>query len=504
MDPTTQTLTTLRDAIAANKLTATDATRAYLDRIATHDETLGACNDVFNERALARAAAVDAGEVTGPLAGVPVIIKDNIVVSYGRTTCSSKMLADFESPYDATVVEKLEAAGAVVLAKANMDEFAMGSSTESSVTRPARNPWDTTRVPGGSSGGSAVAVAADLCAAAVGSDTGGSIRQPAALCGVVGLKPTYGRVSRFGLVAYGSSLDQIGPITRSVPDAAALLNVIAGYDEKDSTSANTQTPDFTTDLDTPVEGLRLGIARQYMSEHNDPAIAAAIDNAVAFYKDAGATIVDVDLPHTDYGIPAYYVIATSEASSNLARYDGVHYGHRTASPDDLIDLYAASRAEGFGDEVKRRIMLGTYALSSGYYDAYYLRAQKVRRLIKQDFDRAFDGTNIDAIVCPTTPHPAWKIGEKTDDPLTMYLEDIYTVGANLAGIPGISIPCGTTDPTTDAPALPIGLQLLGPQFAEARLLRIARQFERAHPRNDPRNDPRIHPDGSPHPSPAAS
>lgn len=488
MDATAQTLTALRDAIASGDTTAADATRAYLDRIAAHDDSLGACNDVFNERAMQRAAAVDSGEVTGSLAGVPIVVKDNICASYGRTTCSSKMLGEFRSPYDATVVAMLEAAGAIVLAKANMDEFAMGSTTESSVTRPARNPWDTTRVPGGSSGGSAVAVAADLCAGAIGSDTGGSIRQPAALCGVVGLKPTYGRVSRFGLVAYGSSLDQIGPITRTVEDAAALLNVIAGYDPRDSTSSQETTPDFTADLDTPIEGLRLGIARQYMSEHNDPAIAAAIDSAVAFYKDAGATIVDVDLPHTDYGIPAYYLIATSEASSNLARYDGVHYGHRTASPEDLIDLYAASRAEGFGDEVKRRIMLGTYALSSGYYDAYYLRAQKVRRLIKQDFDRAFTDQNVDAIVCPTTPHPAWKIGDNADDPLKMYLEDVYTVSANLAGIPGVSIPCATTQASDAAPPLPIGLQLLGPQFAEARLLRIARQFELAH-----------HPAGSPRP-----
>ncbi|MBI1367969.1 MAG: Asp-tRNA(Asn)/Glu-tRNA(Gln) amidotransferase subunit GatA [Planctomycetes bacterium] len=473
MDVTQTTLTDLRDAIASREVTSTQATRAYLDRIAAHDKTLGAYTQVFEERAMQQAAAADAGKRPGVLAGVPIAIKDNLCSTFGRTTCSSRMLENFRAPYDATVVAKLEAAGAVILGKTNLDEFAMGSSCENSAFGVTRNPWDTDRVPGGSSGGSAVAVAADLCAASLGSDTGGSIRMPAALCGVVGLKPTYGRVSRFGLVAYASSLDQVGPFARNVKDAALMLNVIAGFDKMDSTSADAPVPDYLADLDKPIEGLKLGVARQYMSDANDPAVARAIEAAIGAYRNLGARIIEVDLPHTEYGIAAYYMVATAEASSNLARYDGVHYGHRTAKPDDLIDLYAASRAEGFGDEVKRRIMLGTYALSSGYYDAYYLRALKVRRLIKEDFDKAFE--QVDAIICPTTTHPAFRFGEKTDDPLAMYLNDVYTVNCNLAGIPGVSLPCGFSE--ADGVALPIGMQLLGPAMSEAKLLRTARMYE---------------------------
>jgi aspartyl-tRNA(Asn)/glutamyl-tRNA(Gln) amidotransferase subunit A len=481
MNPTETTLAELRDAIAGKAVTATDAVRAYLDRIEALEPTIQAFNEVYADRAIERAAAVDRGQITGPLAGVPIALKDNMCTTFGRTTCASKILADFQSPYDGTVSLKLEAAGAIIIGKTNMDEFAMGSSTENSGTHPTRNPWDTDRVPGGSSGGSAAAMAADFAAGTLGSDTGGSIRQPAALCGVVGIKPTYGLISRFGLVAFASSLDQIGPFARSVEDAALLLNVIAGHDPHDSTSAPESVsgplPDYAAGLDEPIDGLKIGIARQYMGEGNVPEVQAMMDEALAVYKDCGAEIVEVDLPHTEYGIPAYYIVATAEASSNLARYDGVHYGHRTEAPEDLIDMYAASRAEGFGEEVKRRIMLGTYALSSGYYDAYYLRALKVRRLIKQDFDRAFEQCH--AIICPTTPDPAFKFGEKTDDPLAMYLTDVYTVGAPLAGIPGISVPGGFAE--RDGRSLPIGLQLLGPTFSEGELLRVAKIFESVTP-----------------------
>ncbi len=479
-DPVTASAADIKDAIAAGDLTATDVTRAYLDRIESLNPSLNVYNETYANRATERAAAVDAGQVTGPLAGVPIALKDNLATTYGHTTCSSKILSGFQAPYTATTVEKLEAAGAIVLGKTNLDEFAMGSSTENSGFQPTRNPWDTQRVPGGSSGGSAAAVAADLAAASFGSDTGGSIRQPAALCGVIGLKPTYGLISRFGLVAFASSLDQIGPFTHTVTDTALMLNAIAGHDPRDSTSADLNTsgpiPDYTAQLDTPIEDLRIGVAKQYMGEGNDPAVTAAMQKVIETYTDRGATIVEVDLPHTDYGIPTYYIVATAEASSNLARYDGVHYGHRTENPEDLIDLYAASRAEGFGDEVKRRIMLGTYALSSGYYDAYYLRALKVRRLIKNDFDTAFQSCH--AIVCPTTTGPAFRVGDKTDDPLEMYLNDVYTVNANLAGIPGISIPAGHT--TVDGKTLPLGFQLLGPTFSESLLLRAARMYETEH------------------------
>ena len=477
MSITDSSLIELRDAIASKRVSAVEAVRGYVQRIEQLDGALHSYLEVFADRALARAAEVDAGKITGPLAGVPLAIKDNLCVEYGHTTCSSKMLANFKSPYSATVIQKLEAAGAIVLGKTNLDEFAMGSSTENSAMGPTKNPWDASRVSGGSSGGSAAAVAAKLCAGSLGSDTGGSIRQPAAYCGVVGIKPTYGRVSRYGLVAYGSSLDQVGPITHTVADAALLLEIIAGHDAKDSTCAALPVPSYSATVNEPVKGLRIGIAKQYLSDTNDPAMAQAVHQAMELYNSAGATIVEVDLPHTEYGIPTYYIVATAEASSNLARYDGVHYGHRAEKADDLIDLYARSRAEGFGDEVIRRIMLGNYVLSSGYYDAYYTKALKVRRLIKNDFDVAFaDGAKgCDAILCPPTTGPAFRFGDSGDDPLKMYLEDIYTVTANLAGIPGIVVPFARTQ--VEGKPLPLGIQLLGPAYQEEKLLRIARMLE---------------------------
>ncbi len=470
------TLVAARDAIRAKKISSTELTRQALERIQKLDPNILAFNETYADRAMQRAAAVDSGGMTGPLAGVPIAIKDNLCTTYGHTTCSSKMLQNFKAPYDATVVQKLEAAGAVILGKTNLDEFAMGSSTENSAFRTTKNPWDTSRVPGGSSGGSAAALAAGLCCASIGSDTGGSIRQPAALCGIVGLKPTYGRVSRYGLVAFASSLDQIGPFGWTVADVALLMNVISGNDPKDSTSVPAAVPDYLANLEQPVKGLRLGIAKEYqLAAGMDPQVKSAVEAAIKKYQEMGAELVDISLPHTEYGIAAYYVIAPCEASSNLARYDGVHFGHRTKEPvKDIIELYSKSRAEGFGEEVQRRIMIGTYALSSGYYDAYYLRALKMRTLIKQDFDRAFE--KCDAVICPTSPTPAFKAGEKTGDPLQMYLCDVFTVTCNIAGIGGISLPCGFT--TGDKP-LPIGLQLLGPTFGEEKLLRIARMYEAA-------------------------
>ncbi|MDB5324857.1 MAG: Asp-tRNA(Asn)/Glu-tRNA(Gln) amidotransferase subunit GatA [Phycisphaerales bacterium] len=470
------TLIDARDAVASKAVSALELTRRMLTRTQALNPTLNAYNEVLAERALATAKRVDDGEITGPLAGVPIALKDNLCTSVGKTTCSSKMLADFRAPYDATVVKKLEAAGAVFIGKTNLDEFAMGSSTENSAFGPSRNPWDTSRVPGGSSGGSATALAAGLCVASLGSDTGGSIRQPAALCNLVGLKPTYGRVSRYGLVAFASSLDQIGPFTWTVPDAALLLNVISGHDPKDSTSVPLDVPDYLATVEEPVKGLRVGVVKEFADLAGlDPQVKAAFEAAVATYKSMGATVVDVTLPNSHYGIAAYYVIAPCEASSNLARYDGVHFGHRTAEQcKDIIELFSKSRAEGFGDEVKRRIMIGTYALASGYYDAYYVQAQKVRALIKADYDKAFE--SCDVILTPTSPTPAFKIGEKNADPLSMYLCDVFTVTCNIAGIPGISLPCGFT---IGEKPLPIGLQLLAPAFAEEKLLRIARMYEAA-------------------------
>ncbi len=476
---TEHTLRTVRDAIAAGETSSVDMTRAYLDRIAAHNDRLKAFNEVYADRALQRAKAADDGKLTGPLAGVPIAIKDNFCSTYGRTSCASRILERFQAPYDATALRKLEAAGAVILGKTNMDEFAMGSSCEHSAFAATRNPWDPDRVPGGSSGGSAAALAADLAAGTLGSDTGGSIRQPAAFCGVVGLKPTYGLVSRYGLVAFASSLDQIGPFGRDVADAALLLSVLAGHDPMDSTSAPESVsgpiPDYTAEIDTPIENLTLGVAKQYLSDRNAPEVSAAVDAAIKQYESLGAELVEVDLPHTEYGVAAYYLIATAEASSNLARYDGVHYGYRADDPEDLIDLYARSRAEAFGDEVKRRIMLGTFALSSGYYDAYYLQALKVRQLIKRDFDEAF--ARCQAIICPPAPMPPFRIGEKLDDPVQLYMTDVYTVPCSLAGMTGVSLPAGMAE--LDGRALPLAVQLLGPAFSEHRLLRIARMFEQA-------------------------
>ena len=467
----------LRDQIAAGQVSSLEATQAVFERTRKLEPMIGAYISTCEDNAVEAAADVDrrvaSGEPVGRLAGIPVAIKDNICTTFGATTCASKILENFCAPYNATVVERLLAADAVIVGKANMDEFAMGSSTENSGLKRTVNPWDTTRVPGGSSGGPAAAVAARLCYAALGSDTGGSIRQPAGFCGVVGLKPTYGRVSRYGLVAYGSSLDQIGPIARTVEDAALMMNVIAGHDPADSTSVDETTApicDYLEKLDAPVRNLRIAVVPQFTAGADEP-IQKALSEAVEVYRKLGAEIIEVDMPYLDYAIAAYYVIATAEASSNLARYDGVHYGHRTADPKDYVEVYSKSRAEALGEEVKRRIMLGTYALSSGYYDAYYLKALKVRNLIRGDFTGVFE--KCDCIMMPVAPTTAFKIGEKMDDPLQMYLSDIYTIAANLAGIPGISIPCGF-----DEKNLPIGLQILAPTFAEDKLLRIARMFEK--------------------------
>lgn len=480
MELTHAPLTEQRDAIARGDVSAKELTQAYLDRIAQHDPALCSYHEVFAQRALQTAEAVDAGDITGPLAGVTLGVKDLFCTSYGTTTCSSKMLAGYRSPFTATAVQRLEDAGAVVLGKTVMDEFALGSSCETDVDGGARNPWDTDRVPGGSSGGSAAAMAGGLAAATLGTDTGGSIRQPAALCGVVGFKPSYGRVSRYGMVACASSLDQAGTFTRSVADAALLTKLMAGADPNDNTCADRHVEGDLDDVDTPIEGLKIGLPKQYMLEGaNHPDVQAAVEAACELYRAQGAELVEVDLPHTKYGIPTYYVQMTAELSSNLARYDGVHYGHRTDAPTaDLAELTALSREEGFGDEVKRRIMLGTYALSSGYEQQYYDRALRVRRLIRNDFDAAFDaqGAGVHAILCPTTTGPAFKRGELVDDPLAMYLNDVYTVNVNLAGICGISLPAGTAE--VEGNALPIGVQLIGPAFGEQTLLRVARQYEK--------------------------
>ena len=477
----------LRDQIATGRIKSVEATEAVFEAIEKYEPVIGAYISTFKEQAIAKANEVDqkitAGVAVGQLAGVPVAVKDNMCTTFGATTCASRILENFQSPYNATVVERLLAADAVIVGKTNMDEFAMGSSTETSALRRTVNPWDTARVPGGSSGGSAAAVAAGMCCAALGSDTGGSIRQPASFCGVVGLKPTYGRVSRFGLVAYGSSLDQIGPITRTLGDCALMMNVIAGHDPADSTSVDESIApvgDYLENLDEPIEKLKIAIVPQF-NAGADKQVQKALADAINVYKGLGAEIIEIDMPHLDYAIAAYYVIATAEASSNLARYDGVHYGHRSKNAKDYIEVYTKSRAEGFGKEVKRRIMLGTYALSSGYYDAYYLKALKVRNLIRGDFTKAFE--KCDCIMMPVAPTTAFKIGEKIDNPLQMYLSDIYTIAANLAGVPAISIPCGF-----DADNLPIGLQILSPAFTEDKLLRIARMFEKQtdwHKKNPP-------------------
>lgn len=477
MDLTALTTSEIRDHLTRRTISAEELVRAHLTRIEQKDKETRAFLTLCPDRALEQAKKIDqhvaAGELLPPLAGVPVAVKDVILTRGIRTTCASKILANYLAPYDATAVERLEAAGALVLGKTNCDEFAMGSSTENSGFFTTHNPHDLTRVPGGSSGGSAAAVAANLATAALGSDTGGSIRQPAALCGTVGMMGTYGRVSRFGLVAFASSLDHIGPFGRSVRDVALVLKIIAGRDPKDSTSADVPVPDYAAALDRDVRGLKVGVPSEYFKGLN-PQIGDNIHKGIDLLAKLGCSIVPISLPHTDYAIACYYIICTAEASSNLARYDGVRYGFRSPEYDDLRDMYKKTRDRGFGAEVKRRIMLGTYVLSSGYYDAYYLKAQKVRTLIARDFVEAFD--DVDVIVTPTSPIPAFKLGERMDDPLQMYLADIYTVTASLAGIPGISVPCGKTK---DEPHLPVGMQIFAKHFDEARLLQAAHAFEKA-------------------------
>ncbi len=476
MSLTDATVTTLLAKLQSGETSSTEVTEACLARIDSQDTDVGAFLHVDREGALLRATQVDEkrknGEPIGPLAGLPVAVKDVVCTTGMPTTCASRMLETFQPPYDAGATERLLAADAVIVGKTNLDEFAMGSSNENSAYHVTRNPWDLTRSPGGSSGGSAAAVAAQMVPLSIGSDTGGSIRQPAAFCGVVGLKPTYGRVSRYGLVAYASSLDQIGPFATDVTGVATLLEVLAGYDQRDSTCIDADVPKYRETVDKPIDGLRIGVVPEHFEEGLHPDVNKAIRNALDVYKAAGASIVDIELPHSKYVVAVYYLVAPSEASGNLARYDGVHYGYRAEEAQNLIPMYSASRGQGFGDEVKRRIMLGTYALSSGYYDAYYLKALKVRRLIRQDFDTAF--ADVDVIASPVAPTPAFKLGELIDNPLEMYLSDIYTLGANLAGIPGISIPAGLSDD-----GLPIGLQLLARPFEEERLLRAARMFESA-------------------------
>jgi len=470
------TLAKLREDISSGAVQASDLAGTYYDRIAALNPHLNVYLSLTKDRALAQAARVDAmaakGDPLPPLAGIPVGIKDVLVMRGAPATAGSKILKGYEPPYDATVVSKLEAAGAVLLGKLNCDEFAMGSSNENSAYGPVRNPVDPERVPGGSSGGSAAAVAANMAVATLGSDTGGSVRQPASFCGVVGVLPTYGRVSRYGLIAFASSLDRVGPFAGNVRDAAALLGVIAGPDPNDATSSSAPVPDYAAESDKPADGLRIGVPAEYFGEGLDPEVRAAIEKGIDSLKDAGCMIQPVSLPTTRYAIPTYYLIATAEASANLARFDGVRYGYRSPASDALSDMYSHSRDEGFGAEVKRRILLGTYALSAGYYDAYYLKAQKVRRLLAEEFLRSF--AEVDAIVTPTSPIPAFKIGEKTGDPLAMYLADIYTVTASLAGICGVTVPCGAT-----GKGLPVGMQVLAAHFNESTAFRVARAVEAA-------------------------
>ncbi|PQO39155.1 Asp-tRNA(Asn)/Glu-tRNA(Gln) amidotransferase GatCAB subunit A [Blastopirellula marina] len=493
--------TQLLSQLESGEVTSVEVTKACLDRIRQHDGAVGAFLKVMDEKALAQAAEVDrkrkAGEELGLLAGVPVAVKDLLCTEGEVTTCASKMLKDFVPPYSSTVIKKLQAADAVIVGKTNMDEFAMGGSTENSALGKTRNPWNTDLVPGGSSGGAAACLAAQMVPLSIGTDTGGSIRQPASFCGVVGLKPTYGRVSRFGLIAFASSLDQIGPMARTAEDTALFLEAMSGHDPQDSTSANVPCPLFSKTVDQPLEGLRIGLVKEHFGEGLDGDVEKAVREAVSVYEKLGAKVVDISLPHNKYGIATYYIIAPSEASSNLARFDGAHYGHRcdeatmleelqkekdalVAAGDELgvkrmdtplIRMYRQSRAEGFGPEVKRRIMLGTYTLSAGYYDAFYLKALKVRRLIREDYDKAFK--TVDLIVGPTAPNPAFAAGSKTNDPLAMYLEDLYTVTANLAGIPAMSIPCGFT-----SGGLPVGLHMQAPALEEDRLLRAAYMFQK--------------------------
>ncbi|MCR8921589.1 Asp-tRNA(Asn)/Glu-tRNA(Gln) amidotransferase subunit GatA [Dasania sp. GY-MA-18] len=468
------TIAELLKGLDSKAFSSVELTQHYLDRIKQLDGNYNSYITVTAEQALAQAQAADQARSQGEhalLSGIPIAHKDIFCTSGVKTSCGSKMLDNFIAPYDATVIEKFQQAGAVSLGKTNMDEFAMGSSNESSFYGPVKNPWNTDTVPGGSSGGSAAAVAAQLAPAATGTDTGGSIRQPAALCGITGLKPTYGRVSRFGMIAFASSLDQAGPMTRSAEDAALLMNVMAGLDEKDSTSADKAVPDYCADLNQDLTGMTIGLPKEYFGKGLNAEIEHSVQAAIKEYENLGATVKEISLPHTELAVPCYYIIAPSEASANLSRFDGVRYGYRCEDPEDLYDLYTRSRAEGFGDEVKRRILVGTYALSAGFYDAYYKKAQQIRRLIKNDFVNAFK--EVDIIMGPTTPNPAFNLGEKSNDPVTMYLEDIYTLSVNLAGLPGMSIPAGFADNK------PTGLQLIGNYFEEARLLNAAHRFQLA-------------------------
>ena len=464
----------LHKKLKSREITSVELTESVFDRINDVDDSVKGYITLTQDIALEQAAAADKifdrGDQASLLTGIPIALKDVICTQGVLTTCGSRILGNFVSPYDATVMHKLNAHKTVMIGKTNMDEFAMGSSTENSAFFTTRNPWNLETIPGGSSGGSAAVVAADETIISLGSDTGGSIRQPASLCGIVGMKPTYGRVSRFGLIAFASSLDQIGPLAKDVTDCAITHNVICGHDPMDSTSANFPVPDFTNSLINDVNGIKIGIPTQYFSEGIDPQVEASVRSAIELLEKLGASTEEISLPHTEYAIATYYIIAPAEASANLARYDGVRYGLRTDQIDNIIDMYKKTRSQGFGDEVKRRIMLGTYSLSSGYYDAYYLKAQKVRTLIKQDFDQAFK--KVDVLITPTSPTPAFKIGERTDDPLQMYLSDIFTTPSSLAGLPGISVPCGLTES-----GLPIGLQVLAAPFEEEKIFRVAYTFE---------------------------
>jgi len=477
---------TLQDKLVRGETTARAVVESALDNAEKLNEALNAFLEMDRAGASRRAEEFDVLDAPQksrlPLAGIPIAIKDNVCVRGMQTSCGSRILGPYQPPYNATAIERLLGAGAIVIGKTNCDEFAMGSSNENSAFGPVKNPWDTARVPGGSSGGSAAAVAAGIVPVALGSDTGGSVRQPASLCGVIGLKPTYGRVSRYGLVAFGSSLDQIGVFAREAEDAAMVLQVIAGRDLHDATTADVPVPDYSAELKKEIKSLRIGVARSLLGEGLHAEVRSTIEKAIDAYRDLGADIVDVDLPHAKYAIALYYILATAGASSNLARYDGVRYGFRAEEAPALRDMYRKTRDEGFGPEVKRRIMLGTYVLSAGYYDAYYLKAQKIRTLIKQDFAAAF--AKCDAVLTPTAPTPAFLFGEKVDDPLAMYLNDIYTVTANLAGVPGINVPCGLS-----SNGLPIGLQLLGPYWSEARLFQLAHAYQQAHPLNA---QPKVH------------
>ncbi|MDD2497439.1 MAG: Asp-tRNA(Asn)/Glu-tRNA(Gln) amidotransferase subunit GatA [Desulfitobacteriaceae bacterium] len=473
MDLYRLTIHELHEMLIKKEISSLELIKNVIDRIEETDPKIKAYVTVVKEQSLAKAQEADdlisRGENVGPLTGIPMALKDNMCTEGIPTTCSSQILKNFVPPYDATVTRRLSDEGAILLGKLNMDEFAMGSSTENSAFFHTRNPWNTDCVPGGSSGGVVAAVAADEAVFTLGSDTGGSIRQPASFCGVVGLKPTYGYVSRYGLIAFASSLDQIGPVTKDVTDCALVLNAIAGHDPKDSTSADVQVPDFTKYLTGDVEGMKIGIPKEYFAEGIQPEVKDAVMTAVQQFADLGAEVEEVSLPHTEYALPAYYIIAPAECSSNLARYDGVRYGHRTEESEDIVTMFKKTRYEGFGQEVKRRIMLGTYALSSGYYDAYYLKALKVRTLIKEDFDRAFE--KYDVLISPASPSTAFKFGEKLNDPLAMYMSDTMTIPINLAGIPGISVPCGF------AQGLPIGLQIMGKAFGEGNILKAAYAYE---------------------------